>query len=168
MLIPLKTKYVISSRFGYRRDPFVRSVRKFHSGVDFAVPRGTPVYAAASGVVKTAGWHGGYGRFIKIKHNGNIATAYGHLSKILVKSGQSVKKGQLIGKVGSTGRSTNPHLHFEIRKGSKRVNPLKNVSLPVRSLRGQDKKRFDILRNAIMRRVEGIPSRTEVVAASAP
>lgn len=168
MCVPLKARYYISSRFGYRRDPFVRSVRKFHSGVDFAVPRGTPVYAAASGVVKTAGWHGGYGKFIKVAHNSNIATAYAHLSKILVKNGQFVKKGQLIAKVGSTGRSTSPHLHFEVRKRGKRVNPLKNVSFPVQQLKGNDKRRFELLRNAIMKRVEGIPSRSEVVATSAP
>lgn len=168
MCIPLKVRYRISSRFGYRRDPFVRSVRKFHSGVDLAAPRGTPIYAAASGVVKTASWHGGYGKFVKIAHNSNIATAYGHMSKILVKKGQFVKKGQLIGKVGSTGRSTSPHLHFEVRKRGKRVNPLKNVSFPVKQLKGPDKKRFDLLKTAIMKRSEGIPSRSEVVTAAAP
>ena len=168
MCIPIRAKYRISSRFGYRRDPFVRSMRKFHPGIDLAAPKGTPVYAAASGVVKTAGWHGGYGKFIKISHNSEIATAYGHLSKILVKRGQYVKKGTLIGRVGSTGRSTACHLHFEVRKKGKRVNPLKNVSLPVQKLKGQDKRRFEILKNAIMKQAEGIPLRQEIVASSAP
>ncbi len=106
----------ISSRFGMRRHPRLR-VRRMHDGYDLAAPYGAPVYAGRNGVITYEGWMGGYGNMIEIKHE-NITTRYGHLSKINVKLGQTVKKKQLIGRVGSTGLSTGPHLHFEVRRNS--------------------------------------------------
>lgn len=114
---------VITSRFGGRRDPVVGG-RENHAGIDIGVGHGTPVYAAGSGYVQHAGWYFGYGNFIKLNHEFGYQTAYGHLSSIDVKQGTYVKKGQLIGRVGSTGYSTGPHLHFEVIKNGKQINPM--------------------------------------------
>ena len=113
---------VITSLYGWRIHP-IKKVRSFHTGVDIAAPMGSPVFAARDGIVKFAGRNGGYGLFILIDH-GTYSTAYAHLSKIDVYVGQKVKKGQLIGRVGSTGISTGPHLHFEVRKNGRHTNPL--------------------------------------------
>lgn len=122
MVIPASGR--ISSKFGYRVDPITRKRGSFHSGIDIAAKKGTPVYAAEKGVIeKTGFFSNGYGNLIVVKHENDLATYYGHLSAILVKDGQRVGKGALIGKVGSTGRSTGPHLHFEVRKGGKAMNP---------------------------------------------
>ncbi len=118
----------ITSGFGWRRDPFTGR-RAFHYGVDISAPVGFPVRAAASGIVVYAGWYGGYGNVVIIKHNMGYSTVYGHLSAIVVNPGQVVRKGQVIGAVGNTGRSTGPHLHFEIRKNGRAINPLKFVKL---------------------------------------
>jgi murein DD-endopeptidase MepM/ murein hydrolase activator NlpD len=113
----------ISSRFGYRFHPVLKR-RRMHEGLDIPKPYGTPVYPAKSGVVSMAGWHEGYGLLIEIHHSRGEATRYGHLSKIYVKLGDKVQRGvTLIGRVGSTGISTGPHLHFEVRKNGKPVNP---------------------------------------------
>lgn len=104
----------ITSGFGYRKSPFTGK-REFHAGVDIADQWGSPVKATANGVVKYAGRDGGLGNAVIINHGHGIQTRYGHLSKIRVKSGQKVKKGQLIGAVGTTGMSTGPHLHYEVR-----------------------------------------------------
>lgn len=103
--------------------------RGYHGGVDFGAPTGTPVRAAADGVVELAQWNGGYGKYVRIEHPkyGPYKTAYAHLSKINVKKGESVKQGEVIGLVGSTGRSTGPHLHYEFKVNDKRVNPLTQV-----------------------------------------
>mgnify|MGYP001566911328 CR=1 FL=1 len=99
-----------------------------HSGVDIAGPIGTPIYAAESGTVQTAAWNrGGYGYYIIINHGGGVQTLYGHNSKMLVSAGNAVERGQLIALMGSTGRSTGPHLHFEVRIGSRRTNPLNYI-----------------------------------------
>ncbi len=122
--IKVPTKGRISSKYGYRVHPITKRRGSFHKGIDIAAPRGTPVYAAAKGTVYLAKYvRYGYGNLIIIKHEKELSTYYGHLSKILVRKGQRVKKGSLIGKVGSTGRSTGPHLHFEIRKGKKTLDP---------------------------------------------
>lgn len=118
----------LASRFGYRVHPIFHT-RKLHTGVDLAAPRGTPIYAAGDGVVEKAGWSSGYGQFTLIKHNNGYETGYGHQSKIIVKAGTRVRQGQLIGYVGSTGNSTGPHLHFEIRINGRFVDPL-SVKLP--------------------------------------
>ena len=114
----------MASGYGYRSDPFTKA-RKFHRGMDFTAPRGTPVYATGNGVVIRADRRSsGYGRHIRIDHGFGYTSLYAHLYKYVVKRGQKVKRGDLIGFVGSTGRSQAPHLHYEIIKDGKRVNPL--------------------------------------------
>jgi murein DD-endopeptidase MepM/ murein hydrolase activator NlpD len=122
---PLANKNLerIGSGFGYRTDPFYRTQR-FHAGIDFTAPRGVDVYATADGVVEevtTEIW--GYGQHIIINHGNGFKTLYGHLSKFKVKRGQKVTRGQLIALVGSTGKSTAPHLHYEVHKNGEKLNP---------------------------------------------
>jgi murein DD-endopeptidase MepM/ murein hydrolase activator NlpD len=116
----------ISSSFGWRRDP-VRGGRDFHTGLDIRAPKGRPIVAAAAGKVVHSGLMGGYGRTIVISHPGGITTLYGHASKLLVSAGTNVKRGQRIALIGSTGRSTGNHVHFEIRQGGRPMNPLKYI-----------------------------------------
>ncbi|MDR1482498.1 MAG: LysM peptidoglycan-binding domain-containing M23 family metallopeptidase [Synergistaceae bacterium] len=116
----------ISSSYGWRRDP-VRGGRDFHTGLDIRAPRGRPIVAAAAGRVVHSGWMGGYGRTIVISHPGGTTTLYGHSSKLLVGVGANVKRGQRIALVGSTGRSTGNHLHFEVRQKGRPMNPLKFI-----------------------------------------
>lgn len=119
---PILAKYRLSSKFGNRFHPTLFRWR-FHGGVDMACPKGTEIHIPADGVVVKSGWNGGYGNYIKVKHGNGYETVYGHLSRVSVKKGEKVKKGDVIGKVGSTGRSTGSHLHYEILKNKKRVNP---------------------------------------------
>ncbi len=112
-----------TSAFGTRDDPFKAS-RAMHSGIDLAGPIGTPIYATADGFVGRAGVVGGYGNLIELEHGKSIQTRYGHLSAILVRSGQRVKRGDVIGRMGSTGRSTGSHLHYEVRVDTRAVNPI--------------------------------------------
>lgn len=116
----------ISSLYGYRRHPIYKT-KKFHSGVDYAAPKGTPVFASGSGVLELVRYVNGYGNSIKIRHNSEYQTFYAHMNGFAsgMKPGVRVKKGQIIGYVGSTGRSTGPHLHFEILKKGQRIDPLK-------------------------------------------
>ena len=116
----------ISSLFGNRRHPIYKTI-KYHGGVDYAAPKGTAIFASGSGVVQMAQYVNGYGNYVKIRHNAEYETAYGHMQKFAsgIKPGVKVKKGQIIGYVGSTGRSTGPHLHFEIIRKGQRINPLK-------------------------------------------
>lgn len=123
---PLKGK--INSSFGYRKDPF-KSRSGFHSGLDIDANYGQHVVATADGVVTKASWHTNYGKTVIVKHKDNYETLYGHLSKLKVKEGQEVKVGDVIGKAGSTGRSTGTHLHYEVIKDGKRVNPKNFLSL---------------------------------------
>jgi murein DD-endopeptidase MepM/ murein hydrolase activator NlpD len=109
-----------------------------HRGIDIAAPWGAPVYAATDGVVQFAGRSSGYGNFIKLSHGGAFGTGYGHLSRILVRGGQSVRKGQVIGAVGSTGMSTGPHLHYELYKNGSAVNPRSVSFTSMRQLTGSD------------------------------
>lgn len=114
----------ITSPFGWRRSPFGRRRRRvFHAGIDIRSPRGTPIRAAASGVVTHSGWLGGYGRAVVISHSGGYSTLYGHCSRLLVRNGARVSQGQTIARVGSTGRSTGNHLHFEVRVNGSPQNP---------------------------------------------
>lgn len=113
-----------------RKHP-VNGYNAMHKGVDFSAPTGTPIIAAGSGVVKKAGWLGSYGRYIQIRHNGTYSTAYAHMSRIAkgITPGARVQQGQIIGYVGSSGRSTGAHLHYEILVNNRKVNPM-TVSLP--------------------------------------
>jgi murein DD-endopeptidase MepM/ murein hydrolase activator NlpD len=113
----------LTSRFGMRSHPILGGVR-MHSGVDLAAPAGSPVYATATGVVSFANWSGGYGLLVVVDHGGQLQTRFGHLSRLMVSPGQTVVQGQVLGLVGSTGRSTGPHLHYEVRRGGLAVNPL--------------------------------------------
>lgn len=113
----------ITSRFGHRTHPIFRYTR-FHSGMDFGAPSGTPIVAAADGQVVGAGWNGGYGRQVVVAHGGGIATTYSHMSSFAAEPGMPVRQGQVIGYVGSSGLSTGPHLHFEVRVGGRAVDPL--------------------------------------------
>lgn len=116
--------YGVNSAFGMRRLP--GSAARHHDGVDIAAPTGTGVRVAAEGRVLRTGYHaGGYGRFIEVQHPNGMSSLYGHLSRIDVATGDAVASGQRIGLVGSTGRSTGPHLHFEVRRGDRQVNPVK-------------------------------------------
>lgn len=115
--------YTMSSGYGYRVDPIYGS-SKFHEGLDFAAANGTDVFATGNGKVMVAGREAGYGNCIDLDHGYNYVTRYAHLSEILVKPGEEVKRGQLIGKVGSTGKSTGPHLHYEVRYKDVPQNPV--------------------------------------------
>ena len=120
----------LSSRFGKRKHPILGYTR-LHAGVDFAAPSGTPIYAAGNGVIEAIGRNGGYGNYIRVRHNGTYHTAYAHLKGYArgLKKGNRVRQGQVIGYVGSTGRSTGPHLHYEVHRDRKQINPL-TLKLP--------------------------------------
>ncbi len=113
----------LTSSFGMRNHPILRQ-RRQHNGVDLAAPRGTPVYATADGVIESARYFGSYGNYVQIGHGGDLETRYAHLSSYTVRNGDEVRKGDLIGYVGSTGRSTGPHLHYEVRVANEPVNPI--------------------------------------------
>lgn len=119
----------LTSFFGYRSDPFNSAEAEFHPGIDFKGNRGDEARCTANGKVVFAGWFGGYGKCVRIAHPNNFETLYGHLSRISVKAGQEVTAGQKIGEVGSTGHSTGSHLHYEIRRNGKAVNPISFLTL---------------------------------------
>ena len=140
----------LSSTFGFRRHPIL-GYNKLHQGTDFAAPTGTPIMASGSGVVERASWFGAYGKFIMIRHNSTYKTAYAHLSGFAkgVRSGSRVQQGQVIGYVGSTGRSTGPHLHYEVLVNGKRVNSQK-LNLPSgKNLVGAEKEDFENIKKNI-------------------
>lgn len=114
--------HAISSNFGKRRDPFLKRVAH-HAGIDFKTRYGQAIQATGAGVVKKAGRKGGYGKMVEIDHGDGFTTRYAHLSRIYVKAGQSIKAGAKVGAAGSTGRSTGPHLHYEVRYNNKAINP---------------------------------------------
>ncbi len=120
----------LTSRYGKRKHP-VLGYTKLHRGIDFAAPAGTPIFAAGDGIVEKAGWNGSYGRYIRIRHTGTYKTAYAHLSGIhkRIKIGSRISQGKIIGYVGSSGRSTGAHLHYEVLRNDKQVNPM-NIKLP--------------------------------------
>uniref|UniRef100_A0A7V0Z771 M23 family metallopeptidase n=1 Tax=candidate division WOR-3 bacterium TaxID=2052148 RepID=A0A7V0Z771_UNCW3 len=117
----------ISSGFGYRVDPFEKDVR-MHEGVDFSASKGTPVYATGDGIVTFADWNMGYGYVIDIDHGYGFVTRYAHLSKMLVREGETVKRGQIIARVGGTGRAVCPHLHYEVVVAGIKVNPVNYIN----------------------------------------
>mgnify|MGYP005768508205 CR=1 FL=1 len=129
----------ISSPFGRRRHPILKDIR-VHWGVDYAAPKGTKVFAGGDGVIQMARYNGGYGNFIKIRHNSEYSTAYGHMWKFAkgIRPGVRVKRGQVIGYVGSTGRSTGPHLHYEVIRNGKRVNPRTIKAAAGENLKGKN------------------------------
>lgn len=143
---------VFRSGFGMRRHPILRRQR-MHTGVDYAAPRGTQIYAAGDGVVQQAGWKAGYGRWVMIRHNNGYATGYAHQSRIAdgIKPGVRVKQGQIIGYVGSTGFSTGPHLHYEVMINGRQVNPLKIRVRRGRELSGETLVAFKAERDRIDR-----------------
>ncbi len=114
----------IASGFGYRIDPVYKTT-KFHAGLDFSAPQGTPIYATADGTITTAGSTGnGYGNHVVIQHGYGYETLYGHMVRVKVRSGQTVKRGEVIGWVGSTGKSTGPHCHYEVHKNGEKIDPV--------------------------------------------
>ena len=117
---------LLNSGFGARRDPFTGE-GAFHAGLDISTRRHEPVLATASGVVVKSGWRGDYGKAVEIDHGTGYRTVYGHLDAILVREGQKVRRGERVGLVGSTGRSTGPHLHYEVRQGDRILNPLEYI-----------------------------------------
>jgi murein DD-endopeptidase MepM/ murein hydrolase activator NlpD len=124
--IPSRTPiegFTLTSSFGMRVHPVTGGLRG-HKGLDLAASIGTPIYATADGIISKAAWFGGYGLFVSIEHGGDLQTRYGHMSRLNVADGQRVKKGEIIGFVGSTGRSTGPHLHYEVRVKGEAVNPI--------------------------------------------
>ena len=138
----------ISSGYGMRKHPIL-GYNKMHKGMDFAAPTGTPIYAAGDGVIEEAGRKGSYGKYIRVRHNSKLKTAYAHLHRIKVKSGTRVKQGEVIGTVGSTGRSTGPHLHYEVILNGRQVNP-RSVNLPTgEQLKGKELSRFKALVSSV-------------------
>lgn len=131
----------ISSPFGKRRHPILKRTI-VHWGVDYAAPKGTAIYAGGDGVVLVAKYNGSYGNYIKIRHNSEYSTAYGHMKGFAkgIRPGVRVKQGQVIGYVGSTGRSTGPHLHYEVVKNGRRVNPLSIKAAAGENLKGNNLK----------------------------
>ena len=137
----------LSSSYGMRKHPIL-GYNKMHRGTDFAAPKGTPIMASGSGIIEAAKWNGAYGKYIRIRHNSKYKTAYAHLNGYArgIKRGAKVRQGQIIGYVGSTGRSTGPHLHYEVLVNGKRMNS-QRLKLPSgRTLRGEDREKFEISR----------------------
>jgi murein DD-endopeptidase MepM/ murein hydrolase activator NlpD len=153
----------ISSGFGMRRHPIL-GYNRMHTGVDFAAPYGTPLKAAGDGVISVAGWQGAYGKVVRIRHKSNYETVYAHMSRIptTIKPGVAVRQGQVIGFVGSTGRSTGPHAHFEIRHDSKPMNPLKMKATGGRQLTGKNLAAFRQHMQKVVAMMKAAPSATRV------
>ncbi|MFQ5479720.1 MAG: peptidoglycan DD-metalloendopeptidase family protein [Thermodesulfobacteriota bacterium] len=156
MLVKSPLRYRrISSYFTNRRyHPILKKYRAHH-GIDYAAPRGTPIDAAGSGRVTFAGWKRGYGRFISIKHSNGYSTGYGHMSKIKkgIRRGVRVVQGDVIGYVGSTGISTGPHLHYEVRKGNRLINPLHIKGNPAKAVAGAEKAAFVVVKNDVLKKL---------------
>lgn len=133
---PIRSRFSFRDGFGYRKDPFTRE-RRFHSGLDLAAPRGTPVCSAANGTVVHCGYQSGYGKVVEIRHTGTMRTRYAHLHHIKVKHGQTIDSSTVIGTVGATGRATGPHLHYEVIKNGQQVNPRKFAMLDNIALAGK-------------------------------
>jgi murein DD-endopeptidase MepM/ murein hydrolase activator NlpD len=155
----------ISSGYGRRKHP-VLGYTKMHRGVDFAAPRGTPVYAGGRGVVEVAGRKGSYGKYIRIRHNSTYKTAYAHLKGFArgVRKGRRVRQGQVIGYVGTTGRSTGPHLHYEIHKNERQINPRRLNLASGRKLRGAELAKFQTVRARLERQYAAAPSSTQLAS----
>lgn len=153
----------LTSGFGMRRHPLL-GYSKMHTGLDFGAPTGTPIRAAGSGTIKLAGRHGAYGNAVAIQHNGDVSTLYGHMSRIAagIRSGAHVNQGQIIGYVGSTGRSTGPHLHYEVRLNNRPLNPMGVRASGAKQLAGKDLIRFRALKDKVVALMKTAPSATQV------
>jgi murein DD-endopeptidase MepM/ murein hydrolase activator NlpD len=153
---PLRYRRV-TSHFSNRRYHPIKKRYRPHHGVDYGAPVGTPIEAAGSGRVVYSGWKGGYGNYIKIKHNNSYSTAYGHLSRIkkTIRKGRRINQGDIIGYVGSTGISTGPHLHYEVYLGKRLVNPLGIKSAPVGRIPADEFERFTSVRDEMSARLSG-------------
>jgi len=150
---PLKFTGRITSYFGWRRDPYT-SRHSRHRGVDFAAYYGAPIVATSDGTISFAGWNGPYGKLLIVRHANGYSTYYGHCSKLLVGPGQKVRQGQVIAKVGSTGRSTGPHCHYEIRSRNQAFNPLRFNQPKRKALAGQDLANFKSYLKNIWQNIE--------------
>lgn len=141
----------ISSHFGNRVHPIL-GYTKMHKGIDFAAPKGTPIYSAGDGVITEVGTKGGYGNYIKVKHSSSLSTLYAHLSKVHkgIKVGSKIKQGSVIAYVGSTGSSTAPHLHYEVHIAGRPVNPLSIKTLPDSKLSGEHLNKFIAARRQLL------------------
>ena len=149
-----------------RKHPIL-GYNKLHKGVDFAAPTGTPIYAAGDGVVVEKRRKGGYGNYIRVKHNDTYQTAYAHISKYPkgMKNGKKVKQGQVIAYVGNTGRSTGPHLHYEVLKNGKQINP-RSAKLPiVKKLKGKQLESFKAEAKNITTTLEQAPTKSQIALA---
>jgi len=158
----------ITSSFGMRFHP-VLGYTRMHRGVDFGAPTGTPVMASGNGVVEFIGWHGGHGKYVRIRHGTPYKTAYGHLSRYArgLKVGMKVRQGQVIAFVGSTGVSTGPHLHYEVLVKDEQVNPL-GVKLPTgRNLEGKELAAFKARKSEVDALVASLPLQPKIVAQGA-
>lgn len=155
----------LSSGYGLRTHP-VLGYKKMHKGVDFAAPTGTPIYAAGDGVIEKAGWFSSYGKYVRIRHNSELKTAYAHLSRIKVKNGTRIQQGDVIGYVGTTGRSTGPHLHYEVLLHGKQTNP-RSVNLPTgERLAGNELTQFKEKSKEISRKFASLFDNTRVASRS--
>ena len=153
----------MSSRFGMRRHPIL-GYNKMHRGLDFAAPKGTPIFAAGNGIVEKAYRYGAYGKYVRIRHNDTYKTAYAHLSRYgkNIRSGRRVKQGQVIGYVGTTGRSTGAHLHYEVLKNGTRVSP-RSIKLPTgRKLAGAELKNFSERLQELEQQYATLSSKTQL------
>lgn len=141
----------ISSQFGNRKHP-IQGYTKMHRGVDFSAPVGTPIYSAGDGIITEMGWKAGYGKFIQVKHSSTLSTAYAHASSFAkgVKPGSKIKQGQVIAYVGTTGNSTGPHLHYEVRINGKQVNPMSVKGTPGMQLTGPHKAKFEKFKKEVL------------------
>jgi murein DD-endopeptidase MepM/ murein hydrolase activator NlpD len=147
----------ISSRFSLSRLHPILHVRRAHLGVDYAAPAGTPVSAAADGVVVFTGWQGGYGRTVRLRHANGFETLYGHLSRITVRRGQRVAQGDRVGAVGSSGLATGPHLDYRMRRDGRFVDPLRIQSPPAAPLDDAERAVFDARKGPLLALLEGAP-----------
>ncbi len=155
-----------TSSFGMRMHPLL-GYSRMHQGIDFGAPTGTPIYAAADGVVSFSGRHGGHGNYVRINHSGNIGTGYAHMSRIVARNGQRVRQGQLIGYVGSTGLSTGPHLHYELYRGGRPVNPLSVKFTSTAQLAGAELRAFKAQLGRLMALRPGERARAPATATAA-
>lgn len=150
----------ITSGYGMRMHPLL-GYNRMHKGMDIGAPYGAPIYAATDGVVTIAGRHGGYGNFVKLDHAGGLATGYGHMSRIAVRWGERVHKGEVIGYIGSSGMSTGPHLHYELYKNGVAINPSSVSFSVVRQLSGEDMSEFRAKLSRLMSVPVGTPAHEE-------